>query len=669
MSNTLAVTKFNLGLLGEKIAGNFNLQGSLKQCENAICELQGSVKKRGGMKYLLPINKAGLLFPFVFNNKEAFVIIVTQNLLQIYSPKTNTITWSVATTLTPTEDDIFYISMYQVQDVVYICGPKFHPQKLIRLNKEGTNWSLNAVSFIEPPWLPENETDLKLTAGTACTDGTTPKGTSVTLTASTSVTEAQFPVGSWIRLLTVEGTSSYWATFIVSSVSGNTINTQYQSGTCKTNYSSVIWRQNAFINGNFPTCCCIHEARMSYCMGRYVFLSKVDSYDNFSLTPAVASEITVTDAMTTTLSMKQASSINWCASDRNLLVGTENEEYAIKSDDFGTLLSASSIRGQQQSTVGNEFLPVVQTSGGIIAVKKFGKKATFYSYDSESYRYGYKDLNLYNEDITEVGINDMTYTSDPVPILWLSLVDGTLVGCTLSIADDVVAFHKHNTQGQILSITSLPNDETGESELYLLIRRSEPGAENEEIYLEKLDNGVTASTKNTTNLFYSDSSIHLHSDIKKTHWEGAQHLHGRNVQVLADGAVQPECIVTEDGSIDIQYPANDLIVGLGYDMIVQAAELSVEGVVLENKAKNISSVDVLLYKTIGMWVGSENDKLKEIPTRSTSDKMDTALPLYTKMRKLLVEGGWKTSNNLIFGHRSPLPFQLLAIYLDLNVGK
>lgn len=669
MSNTLAISKFNLGLLGEKIAGNFNLQGSLKQCENAICELQGSVKKRGGMKYLLPINKAGLLFPFVFNNTETFVIIVTQNLLQIYSPKTNTITWSVATTLTPTEDDVLYISMYQVQDVVYICGPKFHPQKLIRLNKEGTNWSLNPVSFIESPWLPENETDLKLTAGTACTDGTTAKGTSVNLTASTSVTEAQFPVGSWIRLLTVEGTSSYWATFIVASVSGTTISTRYQSGTCKTNYASVIWRQNAFINGNFPTCCCIHEARMCYCMGRYVFLSKVDSYDNFSLTPANAAEIKVTDAMTTTLSMKQASSINWCASDRNLLVGTENEEYAIKSDDFGTLLSASTVRGQQQSTVGNEFLPVIQTSGGVIAVKKFGKKCTFYLYNSEFYRYSYKDLNLYNEDVTEVGINDMTYTSDPDPILWLSLVDGSLVGITLSIADDVVAFHKHNTQGQILSVTSLPNDETGESDLYLLVRRSNPEDPQQEIYLEKLDNGVNVSTKDTKLLFYSDSSIHLHSDVKTTHWEGASHLHDRTVQILADGAVQPEVTIGDDGSFDIQYPANDVIVGLGYDMFIQPAELSVQDIVLENKNKNISSVSARLYKSVGCWIGSENDKLKEIPTRNTHDRMNVALPLYTDLKKMLLTGGWREDGAIIFGHKAPLPFHLLAIYLETNISR
>ena len=66
-------------------------------------------------------------------------------------------------------------------------------------------------------------------------------------------------------------------------------------------------------------------------MNRYVFLSKSDAYDNFSLTDAKGI-VTASNAMTVSINMKQANDIVWCASDRNLMIGTNNEEYAIKTN-------------------------------------------------------------------------------------------------------------------------------------------------------------------------------------------------------------------------------------------------------------------------------------------------------------------------------------------------
>ena len=184
-----------------------------------------------------------------------------------------------------------------------------------------------------------------------------------------------------------------------------------------------------------------------------------------------------------------------------------------------------------------------------------------------------------------------------------------------------------------------------------------------------MSNGVNVETKSTENLFYSDSSLSFSSDVAKTHWSGFAHLKGQTVKVLADGAVQPEVVVSETGEIDIQYPAKKIVVGLGYDMYIQPTEISVQDIVLENKSKNISSVSARLYKSVGCWIGSENDKLMEIPWRNTNDRMNVALPLYTDLKKMLLTGGWRTDGAIIFGHKDPLPFWLLAIYFEANFGK
>ncbi len=659
MGSSLALTKFNYGLLSEKVSGGASMQGALKQCENAIIELTGSVRKRGGFKFLRELDNSGLLFQFIYNNDEYFLIIVSNDGIKIYDPKTNAITWSVQDTLDP-----ITISMYQIQDTVYVFSPKFFPKKLIRKDKAGTSWTYNNVDFIEPPWLPENDTDYTITCNIDTTDGTTAKDTPAILTTTIPAGNmgSYFLAGQWVRLNTIKNTEQHWSWFEITSIDGNKLNAKYKGGTTTQNYASKIWRPSAFRNGRYPTCGCIHEGRLCYCMNRYVFLSKSDAYDNFSLTNAKGI-VAASNAMTVTINMKQANDIVWCASDRNLMIGTNNEEYAIKADDYGTTLTPTTIKAQQQSTVGSVFYPVTLTDSGIIAIKKFGKKAIFYAYSADSYRYGYKDLNLYNEDITTVGINDVAYTSDPTPVLWLSLVDGTLCGATLSISDDVIAFHKHTTQGKILSITALPNANNNDMDLYAIIRRQNG------VFLEVMSNGVNVETKSTENLFYSDSSLSFSSDVAKTHWSGFAHLKGQTVKVLADGAVQPEVVVSETGEIDIQYPAKKIVVGLGYDMYIQPTEISVQEIVLENKTKNISSVSARLYKSVGCWIGSENDKLMEIPWRNTNDRMNVALPLYTDLKKMLLTGGWRTDGAIIFGHKDPLPFWLLAIYFEANFGK
>ena len=380
MGSSLALTKFNYGLLSEKVAGGASMQGALKQCENAIIELTGSIRKRGGFKFLRALYNTGLLFPFVYNNDEYFLIIVSEVGIEIYSPSTNKIVWSVQDTLDPLS-----ISMYQIQDVVYIFSPKFFPKKLIRMDKAGTSWTYNNVDFIEPPWLPENDTDYTITSNIDTTDGTTAKDTPAILTTTIPAGNmgSYFVAGQWVRLNTISGTEQHWSWFEITSIDAQKLNAKYKGGTTTKNYASKIWRPSAFRNGRYPTCGCIHEGRLCYCMNRYVFLSKSDSYDNFSLTDAKGI-VSASNAMTVTINMKQANDIVWCASDRNLMIGTNNEEYAIKADDYGTTLTPTTIKAQQQSTVGSVFYPVTLTDSGIIAIKKFGKKAIFYAYNSDS---------------------------------------------------------------------------------------------------------------------------------------------------------------------------------------------------------------------------------------------------------------------------------------------
>lgn len=705
MPSQLGIERFNVGLLGDKSAALSIYKTGLKQCENAITEVLGPVKKRGGFQFLSSAGTIGdgldhILFPFVYNNQESYVLLANSDRLAIFDPKKDSF---VEYKYWPDfksgyHMDVDKITMYQVQDVVYICGARYKetglsaPLKLTRLDKSGKNWSLEPIPFKDGPWLPENDTDITISCSIAATDGTTAAGTPAVLTFSSLPSNwDRITTETQVRLFAISGTNSAWSWFRVTSVdtTNKKLNCTYGGGTTWANVPSKIWRLSACLKGSQPTCCTIFEGRMCYAWDKYVFLSKSQSYNNFSPTNAVGT-VSNSDAITALINMKQSSAIQWIVTDKNLLVGTDNEEYAIKADDYGSALTPTNVNAQQQSTVGSAALPVTSVGKGIIAVKKFNKKATFFSYSSDNYSYNSQDLSIYNTDVTEPGIIDTAYTSDPDPILWYVLSDGSLVGQTLQIKDDVMAFHHHTTYNSdpketnrykgIKSITSIPDSETGESVLYALICRH-----GNTLNLERLNNGITTQKSTADDgIYYADCWIKLHSDTPTTHWEQKTdssqpktfwpYVKGESMVILADGAVQPNVIMqmTDDGtyikSFDIQYPAKDVIIGYGYDMIVQPTEVGVQGIVLDSRVKNVYNIYPRLYKTVGIMVGTTNDNLEEIPFRSTADKMDEPVPLYTGLRKIPLQGGWNKTGSIVIAHNQPLPFCMLALYFDINVG-
>nr|DAP76734.1 MAG TPA: stabilization protein [Caudoviricetes sp.] len=705
MPSQLGIERFNVGLLGDKSAALSIYKTGLKQCENAITEVLGPVKKRGGFQFLSSAGTIGdgldhILFPFVYNNQESYVLLASSDRLAIFDPKKDIF---VEYKYWPDfksgyHMDVDKITMYQVQDVVYICGARYKetglsaPLKLTRLDKSGKNWSLEPIVFKDGPWLPENDTDITVSCSVAATDGTTKTGTSAVLTFSALpsnwdkiITETQ------VRLFAISGTNSAWSWFKVTSVdtANKKLNCTYGGGTTWANVPSKIWRLSACLKGSQPTCCTIFEGRMCYAWDKYVFLSKSQAYNNFAPTNAVGT-VANSDAITALINMKQSSSIQWIATDKNLLVGTDNEEYAIKADDYGSALTPTNVNAQQQSTVGSAALPVTSVGRGIIAVKKFNKKATFFAYSSDNYSYNSQDLSIYNTDVTEPGIIDTAYTSDPDPILWYVLDDGSLVGQTLQIKDDVMSFHHHTTYNSnpketnrykgFKSITSIPDSETGESVLYALVCRH-----GNVLNLERLNNGITTQKSTADDgIYYADCWIKLHSDTPQTHWEQKTdtydpktfwpYVKGESMVILADGAVQPDVIMqmTDDGtyikSFDIQYPAKDVVIGYRYDMVVQPTEVGVQGIVLDSRVKNVYNIYPRLYKTVGVMVGTTNNNLEEIPFRSTADKMDEPVPLYTGLRKIPLQGGWNKTGSIVIAHNQPLPFCMLALYFDINVG-
>lgn len=116
---------------------------------------------------------------------------------------------------------------------------------------------------------------------------------------------------------------------------------------------------------------------------------------------------------------------------------------------------------------------------------------------------------------------------------------------------------------------------------------------------------------------------------------GLGHLIGETVRVWADGANQPDKVVTAGGTIPLQDAASKAHVGLGANAVLQPmpVEAGASDGTARGKKQRISRCGIMFHDSIGVLYGRDEDveatALDRIETRGGSDNMDEPPPLFS----------------------------------------
>jgi len=144
---------------------------------------------------------------------------------------------------------------------------------------------------------------------------------------------------------------------------------------------------------------------------------------------------------------------------------------------------------------------------------------------------------------------------------------------------------------------------------------------------------------------------------------GLSHLEGKEVQILADGAVHPNKTVSS-GGITLDWSAGQIHIGLGYTTGLQTMRLEAggEGGTAQGKVKvkRIGKVTARLYETLGCKIGTP-DKQDEIYFRTTSDKMDEPIPLFTGDKDIQFPSRFDKDAFIVIKQELPLPLTVISL--------
>ena len=391
------------------------------------------------------------------------------------------------------------------------------------------------------------------------------------------------------------------------------------------------------------------------------------------------------DGLEITLSAQQGGRICFLAPRDKLWIGTTCGEWTVSGSSLGAPVTPGGVKADRQGTSGAAQLSACAAGHATLFVQRSGRKVREMAYRFESDAYTSRDLTLLSSHVAAPGLIQLAFAQEPDPVLFCVRADGVLVAMTYLPDQDVCAFSRIVTDGAVEALCVVPSDAQGRDELWLVLRRSVPdenGAPVDRRFIETLDPAFSEDAQSAAEAFFLDAGL-SYSGEPVTELTGLGHLAGRSVQVLADGAVLPERVVSVDGSITLPRAASRVHAGLGYTSVLRPMRLEYSGTrgSSQTRTKRITEVSVRLHRSLGGKVGpggapasaaggmTGGGNLEPLLYRTSADPMDGPPALFTGDKAVRFPQGWGTEGVLTVVQDQPLPMTVLLVAPTLAINE
>ena len=662
-----AQTNFNGGEISPLLYGRPDVdryQTGLATCENFVPLLQGPLERRPGTHYIdstkVGATEKARLIGFEFSAEQSYALEFGDLYVRFIKDRAQIVSGTPVEVVTPyLEADLFSLKTAQSADVMYIAHKSYAPRTLSRTSD--TSWTLATIDFEDGPYLNTNTT--------ATTIGLSGATGSVTVTASTAI----FASTDVDRLIRWKDPATNWTWLKITAFTSTTVVTATIMGAdASATTATVDWRLGVWSETTgYPSTVTFHQSRL--CWGGGVdYPQRVDmsrSGDFLNMTPTDPDGLVVDDhAVAITLSASGVNEIVWLEDDeKGLICGTGGAEWNLRPSSQGEAITPSNIQAKQSSSYGSADVTPMRVGKSILFIQRSGLKLRDLAYVFEDDGFRAPDMTLISEHITEGGITEIAYQSEPQSVVWGVRGDGTLLGLSFDRSQNITGWHRHIVGGVsdalgnpaiVESVCSIPNPTGNADDLLMVVQRYVNGAVVR--HMEYLS-PFWRSTNDQEDAVFLDSAL-TYDGAAATVISGLGHLEGETVDILADGAVRaPQAVAS--GAITLSSSASVVHVGLGYtsNMYTLRNAMGAKDGTAQAKTKRLHRVNIQVHSTLGGSVGPDADNLDPIILREGGDPMDTAVPLYTGYVEIEWDGQYDKDAQVYYRQSQPLPTTIVAI--------
>ena len=334
--------------------------------------------------------------------------------------------------------------------------------------------------------------------------------------------------------------------------------------------------------------------------------------------------------------------IQWIRGEQDLLVGTKNGEYVITSE--AGPLTPSDITANKQSANGSAKMQGRPIGNSVAYTSLDGAKIRDMEYKFVVNGWQSLDISFTAEHMfQEYGrVKEIHYAKDPESLIWFITDEGNLIGCTFDPANNVIGWHRHPTNGKVISGCVMTHN--GTASLWLLIDRR-CGSATKTLFVER-----------TSPLSMMDSKVGLHYAVDRTAIEGFKHLANHLVWVTVDGVQADDVTLDANGDGTASISGKLIEVGLQYNskMVTLPTDIPVKGGTGMSHIKRFNKIYSRLYDSYPPVINSNQTTVAASPF--SGDVNVTHL-------------GWTTDAENIMEMNAPFKCKISGIFGEAEENK
>ena len=413
--------------------------------------------------------------------------------------------------------------------------------------------------------------------------------------------------------------------------------------------------------GNYPGACGYFQSRRWFAgsTNKPLNVWATRSGTEANLTYSVPTQDS--DAITARLRAVRADVILHLVPLGDLLALTSGAEWLINAGGNAGPITPGNIDYRPQGYSGSSSVhPVVTNSSVLYAQDRSGHvREITYSWQSQGYKSD--DVCLMAPHLFDgYTIVSMAYQRAPQPILWCVRSDGILLGLTYIPEQQVLAWHRHDTDGLFKSVTVIP--EGSEDVLYALVTRTVNSATR---YCIERKRSRRFATWNDAFLVDGGSA---YSGSAATTISGLWHLIGQSVSIFADGVTLPQQTVSAAATVTLPHAATKVAVGRRITADFQTLPLAIETQAMSQATKkNVNKVYVRVQDSNSFWVGPTFSKLTQAKFNVTLP-YGTPPPSVSAFIPVVITPNWDYEGQVCIRHPDPTPLTILGLVPDTSLG-
>jgi len=614
---------FAAGELAPELYGRSDLrayENGARRLRNVFIQPTGGVTRRPGLRHVAMLAGPARLIAFEFNTEQTYLIALTHELCTVFMSDV-----PVASFATPwTQAHLPLLGVTQSADTLLVVHPEVPPKRITRTSH--TSWTLGDWILNQRPF--HRFADPAITLHPGATTG------AITLTASAPVFAAahlgtEFRVGGRIVALTgITDAQTATANVVQELTSAD---------------ATADWEEAAFspVRG-WPATVCFHQDRLviggSRDLPNRLWLSKSGDLFNFDQGSGLDDE-----SIEFALVSDQVNAIRAVFSGRHLQVFTSGAEWMVSGDP----LTPANIQLNRQTRVGSPVdrtIAPVDVDGSTIFVARTGGAVHEFAYTDVQQAYQANDLAIVARHLVGRPVS-MAYDQTR-RLLHVVMDDGSCATLTLYRAEQVTAWTRQETDGAFRAVAEI------EGSVYAAIERA--GTTR----LERFDPAMAF-----------DAGIAGSAATPRDTWTGLDHLNGRAVGLLADGAPRGSATVSAGGVV-LDLPCLTLQAGLPFTHVIEPLPPALSGQYGARSAPlRLVSVDFRVLETAALAADIGRGMLPVPLRRLDTGLLDAAPPRVTGDITLRALGWRRDATRPLWRIEGsdPLPMTLLSVTTAIRI--